>query len=1798
MAHLKLRRLSRFQEAATVIGSFHDLLVNYVAAAEVCRLGTTPLFSRRELLLPEVVSPQGAGAGIEDGFSECCEAAKVLILDRVAHEAHAGGSARQSTADILLGVEPCEAETCESQDGSGVPARAVVARQRVRLCGSREGSAPTAERGAKDACAERLRNYLVSTRNRPAVAWRNALRSALGAVRGHPLTDYCELGPTNLTSMEYFFSGRRGAAGGGVDHYEHVELEFGFDNHETGIADTGHALQLVLAPGAAKPATQKVMLESRSATITYGDAFSGRLSFDPITIPVTAPGQRSRPWSAILDLKTRDGHVKRFHNVTRLYPNFPQLVSPTVVDSTSGSTSVAAAAAAYEEYANPRRRLSMSYSVAPQSCIEAFCLDAEYDTTKSFGLSVQSATGNASAVYEWLSYASMATDLYTDSSDPQLQATSRGTFDSIYTRFAYVRTPLSDGNTPATQSQVRIEVTGREGVLVVVQGGEAGSGNAGWVRDDSVTGATFASGTRGPGVVFRQFFRAGSTIELGGNNGYPDSQAPLNYLIFVAKVSGKGTGIMSTKWPGTYFPWGDIRNMELRGGISWAMTALDVYQQCAAGPSASNESAQFCCNATMAELAVCAKTYCDSSSPFANQPYPGPAGSNVTFPPNDTEVSAITSSVRDVCGIQESEIEEVGGMQITVSGLQSIATTPYALRSASSSSAQHSGNSSPDGGQPVEASNNNASSPDSGGSADSWAQTLSSSPDFSSALVTEFLPTIRHLFTRLNNEWEKGLYSLEELFPITGLRLLESTCAGIFPTADAMGAGGGFFEAVGGATTSTPSSAGARSRNESHVALAMFGHAANWRFRVLWPGGSTERNDKYTNHTPGANASMSTTEAPPPPAASSSFAVLVGTDDTPTAEAINLVGGHGDWVWSAWGSLQRNCDQSGSGPPPTDGNPPRRRLSPAQNGTYICPGGSNAGDSCSISDSQTGATHSGLCCSHITTHSDTGPAAACAAIPIQHFNTHTSVNSLQCVLPAHNATDSKCHGCGQRLLECWQTCGDAAGYCSNCDSPDGSVSGACCGPGATGANDPAVCASVAAGSDQWVVNHNWTDATAQSYHQCVLLFPATATPPPTTYPPPGGGNSSSSTLPPGGAGNQQPPDVQCTTGININVVHHGVQNALHTWDLVMSNDADNTFNNFRLGQVPAGTIGAQDGTRNATASTYVFFNRDDRFLYLDTGNSDTLSVGAKNQVGTGTWDVDWWELSQHPTHESSQNGTVLMCVMHFGTGKYLSAAAHASLITSGNDRSNKFGFADYCSGSDTAFEIWDDGTNENRCVLQYHGGTNHTDHSHHTHENHTTASYTNHSNYNDHTPEDPNTEEQYPSFIDTVLWVNASSAHPAGVKVSIAAVEMVVDSFCSNVQSQHLLNATGSNLVRQTYEVSLGFRNLPLPALRDVIQAPSHLAWQQQHEQSVGNPDPTKTWSLGLGSEPPSSGSLRLVPNQRLFIRANDTKWQKFGRQLRYHSTFDQCRRWNKKQCWRNVEFAAAKQFRSSHDAYEYAFGPWMLYSDSERQHNYFYDSQQYGVASAFLHHPVSWRGLADASGPYGHLGLGECGLATTSNHSLDAACCPFLETLMADCAQPRCGPGSAFAQGDMQSSTDIRGLPAAKISGGFPMGNSFVSLSDASSLVNNRCKIDVSAPAESTHWIRSNVTLVFEDDVGNNQGQNTTSNTTNTASTTVFTIFSQGPTSGSDYVSVSCPTGTAVVGGSCEATGSPIQPLSQNQPFGDSEGKNGGWQCGGLATTKTVYAFCSPDIPVRLRETTGGDWTTVSCNAGERVLG
>lgn len=86
----------------------------------------------------------------------------------------------------------------------------------------------------------------------------------------------------------------------------------------------------------------------------------------------------------------------------------------------------------------------------------------------------------------------------------------------------------------------------------------------------------------------------------------------------------------------------------------------------------------------------------------------------------------------------------------------------------------------------------------------------------------------------------------------------------------------------------------------------------------------------------------------------------------------------------------------------------------------------------------------------------------------------------------------------------------------------------------------------------------------------------------------------------------------------------------------------------------------------------------------------------------------------------------------------------------------------------------------------------------------------------------------------------------------------------------------------------------------------------------------------------------------------------------------------------------------------------------------------------------------------------------------------------------------------------------------------------------------------------------------------------------------------GGDWTTVSCDSGQVVTGGGCQALESPHK-MEYNGPD-----RRSAWKCGGHGGRKKVWAICAPDDgSLTIKENpSGGDWTTVRCDAGQVVTG
>jgi len=81
------------------------------------------------------------------------------------------------------------------------------------------------------------------------------------------------------------------------------------------------------------------------------------------------------------------------------------------------------------------------------------------------------------------------------------------------------------------------------------------------------------------------------------------------------------------------------------------------------------------------------------------------------------------------------------------------------------------------------------------------------------------------------------------------------------------------------------------------------------------------------------------------------------------------------------------------------------------------------------------------------------------------------------------------------------------------------------------------------------------------------------------------------------------------------------------------------------------------------------------------------------------------------------------------------------------------------------------------------------------------------------------------------------------------------------------------------------------------------------------------------------------------------------------------------------------------------------------------------------------------------------------------------------------------------------------------------------------------------------------------------------------------------DWGRVECDAGTFVMGGGCQANGSP-HVFEKSAPDGN------GWGCGGGGGPKRIWAICGPQDVVQVVEVETGDWGEAECPAGTEVLG
>jgi len=84
----------------------------------------------------------------------------------------------------------------------------------------------------------------------------------------------------------------------------------------------------------------------------------------------------------------------------------------------------------------------------------------------------------------------------------------------------------------------------------------------------------------------------------------------------------------------------------------------------------------------------------------------------------------------------------------------------------------------------------------------------------------------------------------------------------------------------------------------------------------------------------------------------------------------------------------------------------------------------------------------------------------------------------------------------------------------------------------------------------------------------------------------------------------------------------------------------------------------------------------------------------------------------------------------------------------------------------------------------------------------------------------------------------------------------------------------------------------------------------------------------------------------------------------------------------------------------------------------------------------------------------------------------------------------------------------------------------------------------------------------------------------------------GGDWTVAKCPPGQKVISGGCNAKAKPFI-MQYNGPEGDSA-----WKCGGHGGPKSVWAICSAEATTVMKKKMGGDWVSVRCDPGKKVVG
>jgi hypothetical protein len=81
------------------------------------------------------------------------------------------------------------------------------------------------------------------------------------------------------------------------------------------------------------------------------------------------------------------------------------------------------------------------------------------------------------------------------------------------------------------------------------------------------------------------------------------------------------------------------------------------------------------------------------------------------------------------------------------------------------------------------------------------------------------------------------------------------------------------------------------------------------------------------------------------------------------------------------------------------------------------------------------------------------------------------------------------------------------------------------------------------------------------------------------------------------------------------------------------------------------------------------------------------------------------------------------------------------------------------------------------------------------------------------------------------------------------------------------------------------------------------------------------------------------------------------------------------------------------------------------------------------------------------------------------------------------------------------------------------------------------------------------------------------------------------DWDTVRCDAGQRIVGGGCNANAHPWR-MQRSSPDGSD-----GWRCGGSGAPKTIWAICSSRITPEIITHEGGDWSTLTCPTGKKII-